>query len=173
MAVARRREGECGGAARRRRDRPTEHVNYRLVWDAHECQAQVVNMRTPIRWFLPLVPALTLWLMAACATPPTEKAYLRYAGPPIESFTYLGHYNGFRTLGGVDLVIWTSSDAYLIKAVDPCPHLAYANKVELTSEANTVTRSIDWVGVDHDRCRIDTIQRLDYGAMKRAGLAGP
>jgi Family of unknown function (DUF6491) len=133
----------------------------------------VVSMRTDIRSFLPLVPTLTLGLMAACATAPTEKAYLRYAGPPIESFTYLGHYNGFRTVGGLDLVIWTSSDAYLIKAVDPCPHLAYANKVELTSEADTVTRSIDWVGIDHDRCRIDTIQRLDFGAMKRAGLAGP
>jgi Family of unknown function (DUF6491) len=130
-------------------------------------------MHAVIRSFLPLVPTLTLGLMAACATAPTEKAYLRYAGPPIESFTYLGHYNGFRTLGGVDLVIWTSSEAYLIKAVDPCPHLAYAKQVELTSEANTVTRSIDWVGVDHDRCRIDTIQRLDFGAMKRAGLAGP
>jgi len=123
-----------------------------------------------------LIPALvlTLGLMAGCATAPTKQTYLQYAGPPIESFTYLGHYNGFRTLGGQDLVIWTTiNDAYLIKVLEPCLNLPYANRVDLTSEAKTVTRSIDWVIFDHGRCRIDTLQHVDYGAMKKAGLAGP
>jgi hypothetical protein len=117
---------------------------------------------------------LSLGLMAGCATAPTKQTYLQYAGPPIESFTYLGRYNGFRTLGGQDLVIWTTiNDAYLIKVLEPCLNLPYANKVDVTSEAHTVTRSIDWVVFDHGRCRIDTIQHIDYGAMKKAGLAGP
>jgi Family of unknown function (DUF6491) len=123
-----------------------------------------------------LIPALvlTLGLMAGCATAPTKQTYLQYAGPPIESFTYLGHYNGFRTLGGQDLVIWTTiNDAYLIKVLEPCLNLPYANRVDLTSEAKTVTRSIDWVVFDRGRCRIDTMQHIDYGAMKKAGLAGP
>jgi Family of unknown function (DUF6491) len=122
------------------------------------------------------IPALvlTLGLMAGCATAPTKQTYLQYAGPPIESFTYLGHYNGFRTLGGQDLIIWTSiNDAYLIKVLEPCLNLPYANRVDLTSEAKTVTRSIDWIIFDHGRCRIDTIRHVDYGAMKKAGLAGP
>jgi hypothetical protein len=123
-----------------------------------------------------LIPALvlTLGLMAGCATAPTKQTFLQYAGPPIESFTDLGHYNGFRTLGGQDLVIWTTiNDAYLIKVLEPCLNLPYANRVDLTSAAKTVTRSIDWVIFDRGRCRIDTIQHVDYGAMKKAGLAGP
>jgi hypothetical protein len=129
-------------------------------------------MRTLIRPSLGLV--LTLGMMAGCATAPTKETYLQYAGPPIESFTYLGRYNGFRTLGGQDVVIWTSiNDAYLIKVLEPCVNLVYANRVELTSAAHTVTRSIDWVNFDHGHCRIDTIRHIDYGAMKKAGLAGP
>ena len=123
-----------------------------------------------------LIPALvlTLGLMAGCATAPTKQTFLQYAGPPIESFTYLGHYNGFRTLGGQDLVIWTTiNDAYLIKVLEPCLNLPFANRVDLTSASRTVTRSIDWVVFDRGRCRIDTIQHVDYGAMKKAGLAGP
>lgn len=123
-----------------------------------------------------LIPALvlTLGLMAGCATAPTKQTFLQYAGPPIESFTYLGHYNGFRTLGGQDLVIWTTiNDAYLIKVLEPCLNLPFANRVDLTSASKTVTRSIDWVVFDRGRCRIDTIQHVDYGAMKKAGLAGP
>jgi len=123
-----------------------------------------------------LIPALvlTLGLMAGCATAPTKQTFLQYAGPPIESFTYLGHYNGFRTLGGQDLVIWTTiNDAYLIKVLEPCLNLPFANRVDLTSASKTVTRSVDWVVFDRGRCRIDTIQHVDYGAMKKAGLAGP
>ena len=106
--------------------------------------------------------------------PPTRETYLKYAGPPVESFTYLGHYNGFRTLGGQDVVIWTTiNDAYLIKVLEPCMNLQFANRVELTSAAHTVTRSIDWVVFDNGRCRIDTMRHINYLAMKKAGIAGP
>ncbi len=129
-------------------------------------------MRPVIRPSLALI--LIVGLTAGCSTAPTKQTYLQYAGPPIESFTYLGRYNGFRTLGGQDVIIWTTiNDAYLIKVLEPCPNLAYANRVELTSAAHTVTRSIDWVVFDRGRCRIDTMQHVDYGAMKKAGLAGP
>ncbi|HTY94167.1 MAG TPA: DUF6491 family protein [Steroidobacteraceae bacterium] len=125
------------------------------------------------------VPALAL--MAGCATgshvlspAPTREQFLQYAGPPIEGFTYLGHYDGFRTLGGNEVLIWTTiNDAYLIKVLDPCPELPFARKVELTSSSRTVTRQFDWVIVAHDRCHIDTIRHIDYGAMKRSGIAGP
>src|ERR1700744_1665400 len=121
-----------------------------------------------------LILALAGSLMAGCSTAPTKQMYLQYAGPPIESFTYLGRYNGFRTLGGLAIGIWTTiNDAYLIKGVEPGGDLVYAKKVELTSEARTVPRSVDWVAFDHGRCRIDTIQHIDYGAMKKAGVAGP
>jgi Family of unknown function (DUF6491) len=122
-----------------------------------------------------------LGLMAGCATgsqvfspAPTEDTFVKYAGPPIEGFTYLGHYTGFRTLGGTKVVIWTTiNDAYLIKVLEPCVGLPFAGKVRLTSSSNTVTSRYDFVVVGDERCHIDTIRHVDYGAMKRAGLAGP
>lgn len=128
---------------------------------------------------LALIPAAAL--MTGCAAgpfgnspAPTRETFLQYAGPPIESFTYLGRYSGFRTLGGQDVVIWTTiNDAYLIKVLEPCVGLPFANRVALSSSSRTVTRSVDWLLVDNDRCRIDTIRYIDYGAMKRARKAGP
>jgi hypothetical protein len=137
----------------------------------------------------PHVPTLTRLMalmsvvgwMAGCVAPPpgksttaTTETFLKYAGPPIDSFTYLGHYDSFRTLGGNDVAIWTTiNDVYLIRVRSPCVELPFANVVELTSTAHTVSRTYDYVIVDHDHCHIDTIRHVDYGAMKRAHLAGP
>jgi hypothetical protein len=127
-----------------------------------------------------LAPIAALGLVLACASAaaaspaPTLETYMQYAGPPIDSFTYLGHYDGFRTLGGRDVVIWTDiNDAYLIRVMDPCTELPFANAVKLTSSVRTVTRSVDAVLVGHDRCRIESIRHVDYLAMKKAHLAGP
>src|SRR5579862_9119430 len=80
-------------------------------------------------------------LMAGClATPPSkadlaaEANFMKYAGPPIEGFTYLGHYTGFRTLGDKAVVVWTTyNDAYMIRILDPCPELRFVNRIGLTS----------------------------------------
>jgi len=109
--------------------------------------------------------------------PPSKDAqlYLKYSGPPIDAFTYLGHYDSFRTLGGPYVVVWTRfTDAYLIKVADPCIELPFANRIGLTSTSSTVNRHFDFVIVEHDHCRIGTIQRVDYDAMKKAHVAnGP
>ena len=130
-----------------------------------------------------LVASLPLFgLLAGCvagptaAAPPSKDAqlYLKYSGPPIDDFTYLGHYDGFRVLGGPYVVIWTTfKDGYLIKVRDPCIELPFANKIGLTSTSRTVNRNFDFVLVEHDRCRIATIQRVDFDAMKKAHEAGP
>ena len=112
----------------------------------------------------------------ATPPPPTQEAqlYLKYSGPPIEDFTYLGRYDGFKALGGPYVVIWTTfKDAYLIKVRDPCIELPFADKVGLTSTDRTVNRRFDFVLVRQERCRIGTIQRIDYQAMKEAHVAGP
>jgi Family of unknown function (DUF6491) len=126
------------------------------------------------------VSIAALGLTSGCATAalsspsPTLQTFLQYAGPPIDSFTYLGHYDGFRTLGGRDLVIWTSiNDAYLIRVMAPCIELPFGNAVKLTSSVKTVTRSVDAVLVGGDRCRIESIRHVDYLAMKQAHIAGP
>ncbi len=124
---------------------------------------------------LPLVGLLAV-CAAAPPAPPSKDAqlYLKYAGPPIDDFTYLGHYDGFRALGGPYVVIWTTyADAYLVKVRDPCIELPFADRIGLTSTSRTVNRNFDFVLVEHDHCRIGTIQRLDYDAMKKAHVAGP
>ncbi|MGC1458344.1 MAG: DUF6491 family protein [Steroidobacteraceae bacterium] len=130
-----------------------------------------------------LIASLPLFgLLAGCvagpnaAPPPSKEAqlYLKYSGAPIEAFTYLGHYDGFRALGGPYVVIWTTfADAYLVKVRDPCIELPFTNKIGLTSTSRTVNRNFDFVLVEHERCRIGTIQRIDYDAMKKAHVAGP
>lgn len=129
-----------------------------------------------------LISAAAAAVLAGCVAapappqPPSKEAqlYLKYAGPPIEGFTYLGRYDGFRSLGGAYVVIWTTfKDAFLIKVRDPCIELPFANKVGLTSTARTVNQRFDFVLVGQDRCRIGTIQRVDFQAMKDAHVAGP
>ncbi len=119
-------------------------------------------------------------LLAGCAAAPpnpsdlaTEATFLKYAGPPIESFTYLGRYTDIRTLGDKVVVVWTTiNDAYLIRVLDPCIQLRFADHVGLTSTSRTVNRHFDFVLADQEHCRIDTIQHVDYLAMKQARLAG-
>jgi hypothetical protein len=114
-------------------------------------------------------------VLAGCVAPAPRKGdaaaeakFLKFAGPPIESFTYLGRYDGFRTLGDKEVVIFTSvNDAYLIRARDPCLNLQFANKIGLTSSNRSVSRAFDFIISDHERCQIDTIRYVDYGAFKR------
>jgi hypothetical protein len=138
------------------------------------------RVRASIRSLI-LIPAFGL--LAGClagppanaqAPTPEAQTYLKYAGPPIDSFTYLGHYYGFHPVGGPYAVIRTTvSDAYLLKVRDPCIQLPFATKVELTSTAHTVSRTFDWLIVGQDHCHIATIQRLDYDTMRRANIVGP
>jgi hypothetical protein len=125
--------------------------------------------------------AAAIGLASGCVAPPqsqsdlaTEKKLLQYAGPPIDSFTYLGRYSDFRVLGDKQLLVRTTvSDAYLIRVRDPCVDLRFVNRIELTSTSRTVNRQFDQVLAQHLRCRIDTIRYVDYGAMTRATLSAP
>lgn len=131
----------------------------------------------------PLAAASTaIFLLGGCASMPPDRSdaaakesFSRYAGPPVDSFQHFGHYDGFRTLGGRDVVVWTSvNDAWLITVMAPCPELPFANGLGLTSTpGHVVTAHVDWVTFDHGRCRIEQIRHVDYLAMKKAGLASP
>lgn len=117
-------------------------------------------------------------LVGCVAVPPSqadlarEANFLKYAGPPIERFTYLGRYDGFSPLGNKAVVVYTTTnDAYLIRVLDPCIQLRFANRIGLTSTTRIVDRRFDFVIADHERCRIDTIQHIDYLAMKKARIA--
>jgi hypothetical protein len=133
-------------------------------------------MPTLHRLLLPVAALgfLTASIAVPAAVPKEAQTFLQYAGPPIDDFTYIGRYYAVRVLGGPYLALWTTvSDGYLLKVMDPCVNLPFANKLDLTSANRIVSRSYDYVIVGQDRCHIDTIQRLDIQAMKEAHIVGP
>jgi len=115
-------------------------------------------------------------LLAACSGIPLKQRqdeqrarYEAYAGPPIEKFTWLGRYDSWQSIGTNQLVVWTTPfQAYLIKVAPPCENLQFANRIGLTSTANTVSARFDFVKVGHQwRCPIQEIRPVDYQRMRQ------
>jgi hypothetical protein len=136
-------------------------------------------MRHRASWVL---AGLALTVLAACSTAIPKRVsvaerreqFLQYAGPPVDTFTYLGRYYAWRPLGKLQLVIWTTiNDAYLITVLPPCVGLDFATGIRLTSTGHTVTRGIDAIEFDQQHCFISQIRPVDYLAMKKATHSGP
>jgi hypothetical protein len=113
-------------------------------------------------------------LAAACSGIPQrasdeeqQQQYLQYAGAPIEHFTYLSHYDSWRSLSRTQLVVWTTiNDAYLLTVREPCINLQFTQRIGLTSTAGTVSSRLDSVLVDRERCQITEIRPVDYKKMR-------
>lgn len=131
----------------------------------------------------PAIPALAAAalvmsaLVTACSSIPLKQRqdvqrarYESYAGPPIQQFTWLGRYDSWQPIGTNELVVWTTlNQAYLIKVAPPCENLDFANRIALTSTANTVSARFDFVKVGGDRwrCPIQEIRPIDYLKMRQ------
>lgn len=121
-------------------------------------------------WLLPAVA-----LLAACSGIPLKQRrdaqrthYEAYAGPPVESFTWLGRYDSWQPIGTNELVVWTTpNQAYLIKVAPPCDNLEFVNRIGLTSTGNTVSSRFDFVKAGRWRCPIQEIRPIDYSRMRR------
>ena len=123
-----------------------------------------------------VVPLLVL--LSACSGIPLKQRqdaqrarYESYAGPPVDSFTWLGRYDSWQPIGTNELVVWTNiKQAYLIKVAPPCENLEFANRIELTSTASTVSARFDFVKVGGGRwrCPIQEIRPIDYLRMRQA-----
>ena len=62
------------------------------------------------------------------------RLYRDFAGAPIDDFTYLGSYQGWRSLGKNVLAVQTGiNDAYLITVQGPCSELPFVNTIAVTS----------------------------------------
>jgi len=97
-----------------------------------------------------------------------REQFARYAGPPIERFTYLGRYEGWRALGDDLVVVWTDiNTTYLLTIEQPCLGLHFESDLRLTSSAHTVTQGIDAVLVQHQRCRVSEIRHVNYAQMRK------
>ncbi|HTX05786.1 MAG TPA: DUF6491 family protein [Steroidobacteraceae bacterium] len=114
-------------------------------------------------------------LLASCSGIPlkqreaTERSrFEAYAGKPVDHFTWLTHYNGWEPISPDQLVVWTDiNDAYLITVFHPCVDLMFAQRIGLTSSADTVYAHFDAVKAEGWRCMIKTIQPVDYLRMQR------
>jgi uncharacterized protein DUF6491 len=114
-------------------------------------------------------------LLAACSSIPlkereqAERARVEaYAGQPVDHFTWLGRYDGWKPLSRDEALVWTTPDkAYLIKVAKPCEDLRFAAHIGLTSTLNTVySRSLDYLKVRGWRCPITQIRPVDYGRLR-------
>ncbi len=119
--------------------------------------------------------AMLAVLMSACtgtARQERDQAALarfqKYAGPPVEQFTWLGQYWSWQYLAKYQLAIWTTPNkAYLITVLPPCEDLPWVQHIGLTSTQNMVSSRFDFVLVRHWRCQISQIQPVDYLRMKQ------
>lgn len=98
--------------------------------------------------------------------------YERFASPPQDSVHYF-RLDRFQYLGpdakGDDVVaVWTGvNQVYLLTVESPCLRLEFANAIGLTSTAGNLNARMDSIKYDHGRqCRIETIRKVDYKAMK-------
>jgi hypothetical protein len=114
-------------------------------------------------------------LLAACSSislrerEMAERARIEaYAGQPVDHFTWLGRYWGWKPLSKDQALVWTTPDrGYLVKVEAPCEDLRFANHIGLTSTLHTVySRGLDYVKVRGWRCPIKEIRPVDYGRLQ-------
>lgn len=111
---------------------------------------------------------------------PAELArYQRFASPPqgsahilrVDNFVYLGT----DAQGNKALAVRTGFNKVYLITVQSCPRLEETAAIGLTSAAGNVHAGTDFVKFQDKvaghswRCRINTIQQVDYKAMVRAG----
>jgi uncharacterized protein DUF6491 len=121
-------------------------------------------------------------LLASCASSTHQSnqerraQYAAYAGPPIQQFTWFGHFDGWEPLGQTDLVVFTTpSDAYLLNVWPPCDlRFAFNGRggetIGVTSTSGTVSAGLDSVierspDVGRTVCPINEIRKVDYRRM--------
>jgi hypothetical protein len=100
--------------------------------------------------------------------------YSSYAGPPVQSFTWLGHFDSWEPLGQDHLLVYTrANEAYLLKVSGGCDLRSGINTVGITSSNSAVYAGLDSIVVKNSlqgswQCRIDEIRPVDVHRMKSA-----
>jgi hypothetical protein len=142
---------------------------------------------------LPVIAALAavLLLLGACAsnsgsppgagTPAQQQAlalFTRYAGPPLQSFSWLGRFWSWQPLSRSQLVVWTTAnDAYLLEIWPPCDLRWAGLGIGISSTQSTILRGADSVivrsGAQPQSCPIDSIRRIDVQRMRAEQHTAP
>jgi Family of unknown function (DUF6491) len=148
------------------------------------------------------VGAVALVLLAACAstgpaaggtgavaggagssaTPATSQQralahYSAYAGPPVQSFNWLGRFDSWEPLGKDHLLVYTRpNEAYLLKVSGPCDVNFATGPIGITSTNSTVYVGLDSIEVRTGvggtwQCVIDEIHPVDVRRMRAEARA--
>jgi hypothetical protein len=149
----------------------------------------------------PGVGALALLLLAACsstgpaaggtgaaaagagssaAATSQQRALARYgayAGPPVQSFNWLGRFDSWEPLGNDHLLVYTRpNEAYLLKVSGPCDVNFATGPIGITSTNSTVYVGLDSIEVKSGiggtwQCVIDEIHPVDVHRMRAEARA--
>ena len=125
------------------------------------------------------IPALLAAIATvACASAPAPAParlalYRAHAGPPVRSFSYLGRFDRWESLGDTAVAVWTRPrEGWLLELGTPCLNLDFAVAIGLTSHTGQVSARIDDVLVEQPGqnipCRIEEIRPLDADALRAA-----
>ena len=150
------------------RDKAFDYGVDRPVIEARRQPARASARRFALPYragFLGVVLAL-----AACSnyqTPQQHEAALRarytpYLGEPVERFELTRPLAGWEILGPHELVVHTDPrTAYWLSLEPPCPNLAWASSIALSTPTGWITARPDAVTTGEARCRIREIRPLD------------
>ena len=126
-----------------------------------------------------LFVSLALAMLASGAVADTQEhqadelaRFRSYAGAPVDEFRLVDIFQT-QIVGDANVVVWpTINTAYLLTVDKPCNNLSFAHGFSLTQEQSmTVSKALDFLTFDHQRCRITQIQPVDYKAMLKADKA--
>lgn len=129
-----------------------------------------------IKVVIAALAASTALLVAGAALADTAKVmaenlakFQHYAGKPLESITAF-QIQGWQPLGEDHIAIWTGvNDVYLIRVAKPCVNLSWAHGVGITPHMNQIRTRFDVVRVEGMPCQIESIRKVDYVALRKAG----
>lgn len=92
--------------------------------------------------------------------------YEKFAGAPVEEMRFW-RMQGFESLGKEAVLVWTGvTEAWLVRVYEPCVDLPWAKSIGLTSSMHKVSAKFDYVLAKDNRCKIKSIQPVDYKAYR-------
>ncbi len=103
--------------------------------------------------------------------------YTTYAGPPVQSFNWLGRFDSWEPLGKDHLLVYTRpNEAYLLKVRGPCDLHFATGAVGITSTNTMVYAGLDSIVVRQGiqgtwQCVIDEMRPVDVRRMKAEARA--
>ncbi len=92
----------------------------------------------------------------------------KYAGKPQDSVTVF-QLQGWQALGDDHIAIWTGvNDVYLIRVAKPCINLSWSNGIGIQPHMNQLRTRFDNIYVRGMPCQIESIQKVDYLALRKS-----